>query len=94
MVSMNDPHEHNTLLKFPCDFTIKVFGIASEEFEAAVFGIIHRLVPNLSDRAIQSRPSESGKYLALSITVYVDSKSQLDSIYQALSSSPLVLMVL
>lgn len=92
---MSDAIEQNeSLLKFPCDFTIKVFGVASDEFEAAVFGIVHKLASNLSDRAIQSRPSESGKYLALSITVHVESKTQLDDIYKALSSSPFVLMVL
>lgn len=86
--------QNESLLKFPCDFTIKVFGLASDEFEAAVFGIVHKIIPNLSDRAIHARKSENGKYLALSITVHAESKAQLDSIYQALSSSPLVLMAL
>lgn len=88
------PDQNESLLKFPCDFTIKVFGLAGDEFEAAVFGIVHKQVPNLSDRAIQSRKSENGKYLALSITVHVESKAQLDAIYHALSSSPHVLMAL
>jgi uncharacterized protein len=83
-----------TLLTFPCDFTIKVFGTASDEFEATVLGIVYKHVSNLADRAIQSRPSKNGKYCALSITVHVDSKEQLDRIYQALSSSPLVIMAL
>lgn len=85
---------NETYLKFPCDFTIKAFGMATDEFEAAVLTLVHQHAPNLSDRAIQSRKSENGKYLALSITIHVDSKEQLDNIYQALSASPLVLMVL
>lgn len=83
-----------SLLKFPCDFTIKVFGLGSDEFEAAVLVIIHKHAPNLSGRAIQSRASESGKYRALSITIHVDSKEQLDNIYRDLSSSPHVIMAL
>lgn len=83
-----------TLLTFPCDFTIKVFGISSDEFEAAVLTIVHKHAPNLSDRVIQSRPSESGKYLALTITVHIDSKAQLDDIYRDLTSSPHVIMAL
>lgn len=88
------PKQPETLLKFPCDFTIKVFGIASDEFEAAVFGIVHKIIPNLSDRAIQARPSANGKYMALSLTVHVTSREQLDDVYRALSSSPQVLMAL
>lgn len=88
------PKQPETLLKFPCDFTLKVFGLANDEFEAAALGIIHKHAPNLSGRAIESRPSGNGKYLALSITIAVDSKEQLDNIYKELSASPNVIMVL
>ena len=83
-----------SLITFPCDFTIKVFGIASKEFETAVLSIIRQHTPNLADNAIQTRPSTNAKYSAMSITVHVDSKEQLDRIYMDLSSSPLVLMAL
>lgn len=82
------PDHHSSLIKFPCEFTIKVFGPGTDEFEATVLMIIHKHVPNLSDRAIQTRPSEQGKYRALSVTVYVESKEQLDNIYHELTSSP------
>ena len=36
----DEPKE--TLLTFPCDFTIKVFGTASPAFDAAVSDIIHK----------------------------------------------------
>ena len=85
---------NESLLTFPCDFTIKVFGMASDEFETAVFSIIHKHAPNLSDRMIQSRQSEHGKYCALTITVHVDSKEQLDRIYQDLSANKQVIMAL
>jgi putative lipoic acid-binding regulatory protein len=87
-----NPNE--SLLTFPCDFILKVFGLASDEFEITVLHIIHQHVPNLSEGAIQSRVSENSKYRALSITVPVESKDQLDRIYKDLSSSPQVLMVL
>lgn len=83
-----------SLLKFPCDFTIKIFGMASDDFEATVLTIVHKHVPSFSDRTIQSRPSENGKYRALSITVHVNSKQQLDDIYRELSASPHILMAL
>lgn len=88
----NGPKE--TLLKFPCDFPIKVFGLASDEFERSVLNIIQKYVPNISNQAIKSRKSDKGNYLALTIVVHVESKIQLDQIYQELSSSPKVLMAL
>jgi putative lipoic acid-binding regulatory protein len=83
-----------SLLTFPCEFTLKIFGLRSDEFESAVLMIIHKHVPNFSDTAIQTRPSQEGKYCALSISVHVESREQLDNIYRDLSSSPQVIMVL
>lgn len=91
---VDETPQDETLLKFPCDFTLKVFGLKTDEFESTVLMIIHKHAPNLSDRAIQARPSQQGKYCALSVTVHVDSKEQLDNIYRELSSSPQVIMVL
>lgn len=92
MTDKTNPGE--TLLTFPCDFTLKVFGEGTNEFEAEVLMLVHQHVKNVSDRAIASRPSENGKYRALSITVHVESKEQLDNLYKALSASPHVLMAL
>ena len=88
----DEPKE--SLLKFPCDFTIKVFGKDNDEFEVTVLSIIRDHVKTLPEDAIQTRKSENGNYLAMSITMYVTSREQLDNIYRALSSAPQVLMVL
>lgn len=85
---------NDTLLTFPCDFTIKVFGTKSDSFEATVKDIIKKHVAQFSEDNIQKRPSENAKYIALSITIRAESKAQLDSIYQDLSSCPQVLMAL
>lgn len=90
---MTDNNE--TLLTFPCEFTIKVFGKDTEAFFATVSAIIRHHVPTVADDAfLQSRVSENGTYRAMSVTIQATSKPQLDAIYQALSSSPEVLMVL
>lgn len=93
---MSEPPKSNseTLLKFPCDFTLKIFGKATAEFETAVSAIVQHHIKHNASPAITSRLSENGKYLALSVTVHVDSKSQLDKIYQELSAHPLVLMAI
>ncbi|HTM63731.1 MAG TPA: DUF493 domain-containing protein [Gammaproteobacteria bacterium] len=91
---MTDDKQNESLLTFPCEFTIKVFGEMEPDFEQLIYKLIKPHAPNLSSGAFQSRVSENGKYLSLSITLYVESREQLDNIYKALSSSPKVLMAL
>jgi putative lipoic acid-binding regulatory protein len=40
------------------------------------------------------RPSTKGNYLSLTVTVRATSREQLDNLYRALSSHPMVKMVL
>lgn len=91
---MTTENKDDSLLTFPCDFSIKVFGMATDEFEATALGIVNKNAPSSSDRAIQSNLSANGKYRALTITVHVESREQLDQIYRDLTASPLVLMAL
>jgi len=81
-------------LSFPCDFVIKVFGLESDEFTQTILALIQKHFPDVSESAIQNRPSKDGKYSALSITVHAQSQEQLDNTYRELSSNPAVLMAL
>lgn len=83
-----------TLIEFPCNFPIKVFGLANIEFESAVYTIVHKHVPKLAEDSIAMRYSKDNKYLALTITVHVVSQAQLDAIYIELSANDTVMMVL
>ncbi len=86
--------DKQSALTFPCEFPIKIFGIASAEFEDAVLSIIKKYNPDITNDAINKRPSKDGKYFALTVLVNVDSQEQLDRIYQDLTASPQVLMSL
>ena len=81
-------------LTFPCDFPIKIFGLASDEFEIEVLTIIKKHIKELPETALKHRASKEGKYLAITVTVPVESQEQLDDIYRALTSSSHVLMAL
>ncbi len=83
-----------TALTFPCDFVIKVFGLATETFLQEVLTLVRIHQPDLHEDAIAIRPSKDKKYLALSITVHVDSQAELDAIYRELTADPLILMAL
>lgn len=82
------------LLTFPCEFVIKVFGKASDEFETAVLAIIRKHVPDLRENALQTRLSKDNNYLALTITFHAETREQVDNIYHELSANPLVIMSL
>lgn len=78
--------EGETLLKFPCDFPIKVMGLACDELEISVLEIISRHVDNLPEGALTMKPSKTGKYTAITITINAHSKQQLDAIYMDLTA--------
>jgi putative lipoic acid-binding regulatory protein len=83
-----------TLLEFPCDFPIKVMGRADVEFDLLVLDLVKRHARMPEKVTLKSRASKQGNYLAVTVTVYAQSKPELDAIYQSLSSHPLVLMAL
>ena len=91
---MKKDNSSETLLTFPCDFVIKIFGKDSDEFKSTVLAVLRKHVPQFSEDAIRMQPSSQGKFLAISVTLPIESKLQLDQIYQDLTLSPHVLMAL
>ena len=74
-----------TLIEFPCDFDIKVMGLAGEDFITLMLDIIRPHVNSaLDDGKISHRNSSSGKYTSLTVRVWATSKPQLDDIYRDL----------
>ena len=91
----NGHHKEESLIKFPCDFTLKIMGKSQGDFEKSAMDIIQKHFPatNTAEK-IQKKFSKDNNYLSLSVTVYVESKMQLDAVYQALSGCKEILMVL
>lgn len=81
-------------LKFPCDFPIKIMGLATKEFENTVREICQKHFPELTDANISYRNSTDGKYLSITVTIHATSKAQLDAIYMELTASEYVIMAL
>ena len=82
------------LLQFPCDFPIKIMGATHDDFMSTVTEIVLLHAPDFDKSNIQTRFSSKGKYLSVTATVRATSKEQLDNLYLALSSHPLVRIVL
>lgn len=83
-----------TLLTFPCDFVLKIFGLDNPEFEITALTIIRKHQPDLRENSFSYRKSKDNKYLSITVNLYVLNKEQLDAIYRELSACPQVLMVL
>ena len=88
------PDTMASLIEYPCEFPIKVFGQTQQGFLQAVTEVILQHDPAFSAASITMRNSKTAKYISLTCTVTATSREQLDAIYQALCDHPLVVMVL
>lgn len=83
------------LLEFPCQFNLKVMGFNDPELINEICAIISAHSKDFDPQGnITTRPSSSGKYIAVTAMMYAESKAQLDLIYQALHNHPLIKMTL
>lgn len=83
-----------TLIEFPCDFPIKVFGQSQQGFAQAVMEVVLRHDPKFKPASIEMKSSKNARYISLTCTVHATSQQQLDDIYRALCDHPQVVMVL
>ncbi|MDQ7058644.1 MAG: DUF493 domain-containing protein [Ghiorsea sp.] len=81
-------------MTFPCYFPLKVMGTNSGSFENDMIMIVRKHIPSLDDDAVKSKPSKTGKYLALTITFTAQSKEELDNLYREINAHPDVKMTL
>lgn len=89
---MTDQQE--TLLKFPCDFPIKVMGRSGEDLQNTVVELVRRHAPDFDAKSVQVRDSRAGNYLSVTMVVRATSKDQLDAIYQDITACEKVVMAL
>lgn len=82
------------LIVFPCDFPIKIMGATDERFEQTVGEVVRQHDPSFDMNTIEIRSSTKGNYLGLTVTVRATSQEQLDKLYMALSSHPMVKIVI
>lgn len=91
---MASPPEEASLITYPSAFPVKVMGAHVEGFVQAVVQVAQRFDPGFDPATVQTRPSRAGNWLAVTITITATSRAQLDGLYRALSSHPMVKVVL
>ncbi len=88
------PGPRESLIEYPSRFPIKVMGAKVEGFVEAITEVALRFDPGFEPSSIELRGSRAGNYLGITLTITATSREQLDGLYVALSSHPLVKVVL
>jgi putative lipoic acid-binding regulatory protein len=88
-----DPRK-DSLIEYPSRFPIKVMGAKADGFVNAVTQIARQFDPSFDASTVELRDSSAGNYLGITITVTATSREQLDDLYRALTSHPMVKVVL
>ena len=86
--------EAPSLIEYPSRFPVKVMGANAPGFEQAVVDIAMQFDPAYDRGTLQVRPSRGGRYLGLTLDITATSREQLDALYRALSTHPMVKVVL
>lgn len=82
------------LLDFPADFPIKVMGNQHSGFVEAIGTLVCTYVPNFDVASMKQTNSRTGRFISLTVPVRVESREQLQSLYEALADHELVRIVL
>lgn len=93
---MTEPTTATTtsLIEYPSDFPIKIMGPMHDDFAQTMVDVVRGFDPEFHVGKLEKRPSSNGNYLALTATVRATSREQLDDLYRALTSHPMVKVVL
>ncbi|GCL65702.1 DUF493 family protein [Pseudaquabacterium pictum] len=83
-----------SLITYPSAFPIKVMGAQVPGYLEAMVAVARQFDPGFDAGTVEQRPSSSGKYLGLTLTVTATSREMLDELYRTLSTHPMVKVVL
>lgn len=89
-----DDADTPSLITYPSAFPIKVMGQNIDGFVAAMVAVARQFDPAFDAATVELRPSSGQKYLGVTLTVTATSREQLDELYRALSTHPMVKVVL
>lgn len=84
----------DSLIEYPSAFPIKVMGARADGFVHAITHLAREFDPSFDASTVELRESKGGNYLGVTITVTATSREQLDNLYRALTSHPMVKVVL
>ena len=84
----------DSLIEYPCEFPLKIFGQQQAGFAQAVLEVVNKHDPDFVAASMEMRASRNARYVSLTCTIRATSREQLDAVYQELCDHPMVVMVL
>lgn len=81
-------------LEFPCSYPIKVMVEQAPAARRAVLAVAARHARFSIATDVRYRPSRNGRFESITITVQVESRTQLEDLYQAMGQLEAVKMML
>lgn len=84
----------DSLIKYPCNFPIKVMGKTHPEFAQTLTELVLEYVPDFDATTVEMRPSGKGNYVGLTFHIWATSREQLDTLYKVIHAHPMVSIVL
>lgn len=82
------------LLKFPCEFELKIIGDNITDFEATVVKLVKTIIPDNRVLSVKSKTSSAQHYMSTSVTIFTKSQKELDKVYLVLTKQTFIKMVL
>jgi putative lipoic acid-binding regulatory protein len=92
--SGNGSKEEPKGLVYPCDFPLKMFGINTLHFIAAVDRVVEEFVPREDWASTKTKPSKNDKYVSYTIVIIARDREQLDNVCAAVTNCSEVIMAL
>lgn len=75
----------NEVLKFPCEYPIKIIGLASIPFKKSILEVVYQhFKKKISDDLITFKMSKNKKYLSITVNFTAESRNHVDAIYEDL----------
>ncbi len=81
-----DSIDEDRLITFPCDFPLKVMGLNIDNYSDYVLSVCQKHVKSVTSDCVHTRPSRSGKYIAVTVQLVATSRQQLDDLYLELNA--------
>lgn len=81
-------------LEFPCAYPVKIMVENSPGARREVLAVAARHAPFSMTSDVRCRPSRNGRFESITVTVQVESREQLESLYLALRQLKIVKMML
>lgn len=97
MSQSDKPTDGFDLIEYPCDFAFKAMCRCGSELSAPSQHIHELVLQHVSHAEIidlNSNSSRTGKFESVTVTIRLQSRQQLESIYRTLAASEHVLMTL